>query len=97
MKMNIGKYRRIERKIEGLQDEIRQLGPVMRGSVTLMGNRHKQPYFSVGIQKRTKVIYLGEKRAEKAREYVANYRRLLQIAEEMTILNMELLKLESPD
>jgi len=95
--MNIGKYRRIERKIEGLQDEIRQLGPVMRGSVTLMGNRHKQPYFSVGIQKRTKVIYLGEKRAEKAREYVANYRRLLQIAEEMTILNMELLKLESPD
>jgi hypothetical protein len=95
--MDTRKYRRIEKKIAELQDVIRQLGPVMRGSVTQMGKRHKQPYFSIGIQKKTRVIYLGDKRAEKAREYVANYRRLLQAAEDMTILNMELLKMESPE
>ena len=95
--MDTRKYRRIERKIAELQDVIRQLGPVMRGSVTQMGKRHKQPYFSIGIQKKTRVIYLGDKRAEKAREYVANYRRLLQAAEDMTILNMELLKMESSE
>jgi len=95
--MDTRKYRRIEKKITELQDVIRQIGPVMRGSVTQMGKRHKQPYFSIGIQKKTKVIYLGDKRAEKAREYVANYRRLLQAAEDMTILNMELLKMESPE
>ena len=95
--MDTRKYRRIERKIAELQDVIRQLGPVMRGSVTQMGKRHKQPYFSIGIQKKTRVIYLGDKRAEKAREYVANYRRLLQAAEDMTILNMELPKMESSE
>ena len=95
--MDTRKYRRIEKKITELQDVIRQIGPVMRGSVTQMGKRHKQPYFSIGIQKKTRVIYLGDKRAEKAREYVANYRRLLQAAEDMTILNMELLKMESPE
>ena len=91
------KYRKIEMEIAELQDVIRELGPVMRGRVTLMGRRNKQPYFSVGIKRKTKVIYLGDKRAEKAREYVANYRRLLQAAEDMTILNMELLKMESPE
>lgn len=91
------KYRKIEMEIAELQDVIRELRPVMRGSVTLMGRRNKQPYFSVGIKRKTKVIYLGDKRAEKAREYVANYRRLLQAAEDMTILNMELLKMESPE
>ena len=51
----------------------------MRGSVTLMGKKNKQPYFSVGIQKKTRVIYLGDKRAEKANEFVANYKKLLEI------------------
>ena len=93
--MSSEKKRNIEKKVSALQEEMRKLGPVMRGSVTHMGTRHKQPYFSVGIRNKTKVIYLGDKRAETAREYVDNYRRLLRIVEDMTILNMELLKMES--
>ena len=84
----------IVEKINELQKNIRDLGPVMRGSVTIMGKRHKQPYFSVGIQKKTKDIYLGKKREGKAREYLENYKRLMQIVDEMTLLNMELLKLD---
>ena len=94
MRMDNMKYQKIEGEIAELQNVIRQIGPVMRGSVTIMGTRNKQPYFSVGIKRKTRVMYLGDKRAEKAREYVANYHRLLQAVEDMTILNMELLKME---
>lgn len=92
--MSTQERKKINVKISNLQKEIRDIGPLMRGSVTLMGKKNKQPYFSVGIQKKTKVIYLGDKRAEKANEYIENYRRLLEIVEEMTLLNMELFKLE---
>jgi len=64
----------------------------MRGSVTIMGTRHKQPYFSASIGGRTRLIYLGEERAETARRYVANYRRLAELVDEATLLHMRLLK-----
>ena len=38
------------------------------------------------------MIYLGQKRVAFAHAYSQNYSRLLAIVEEMTILNMELLK-----
>jgi len=71
------------------------MGPVMRGSVVVIGTRNKQPYFSLNKDKRTRPIYLGQKRVACARQYSKNYRRLLAIVEEMTILNMELLKRDS--
>ena len=40
----------------------------------------------------TRLIYLGQKRVTCAQEYSDNYKQLLAIVEEMTILNMELLK-----
>ena len=64
----------------------------MRGSVVLIGTRNKQFYFSVNKNRKTHLIYLGEKRVEQAREYSLNYKKLLEIVEEMTILNMKLLK-----
>lgn len=75
-----------------LIEETTTIGPMMRGSVTVMGKKNKQPYFSVGINGKTKVMYLGDKRAKLAREYTANYKRMSTIVDEMTILNMELLK-----
>ena len=82
----------IRRRVRKLQQAMGQLGPVMRGSVVVIGTRNKQPYFSLNKDKRTRLIYLGEKRVERAREYSRNYKGLLAIVEEMTILNMELLK-----
>ena len=64
----------------------------MRGSVVVIGTRNKQPYFSLNKNKKTRLIYLGKKREDKAREYSENYKKLLEIIEEMTIINMELLK-----
>ena len=85
----------MQRRVQKLQEELGQIGPVMRGSVVVIGTRNKQPYFSLNKDKRTRLIYLGQKRIALAREYSQNYRRLLAIVEEMTILNMELLKRDS--
>ena len=82
----------MQRRIGKLQEELGQLGPMMRGSVVVIGTRNKQPYFSLNKDKRTRLIYLGQKRIAIAREYSQNYKRLLAIVEEMTLLNMELIK-----
>ena len=83
---------RMKRRVTTLQKQLGNLGPVMRGSVVVIGTRNKQPYFSLNKDKKTKLIYLGKKRETRAKEYSANYKKLLEIVEEMTILNMELLK-----
>jgi hypothetical protein len=85
----------MRRQVRKLQQELAGLGPVMRGSVVVIGARNKQPYFSLNKDKRTRLIYLGQKRVASATMYSRSYKRLLAIVEEMTILNMELLKLDS--
>lgn len=82
----------MQREVRKLQEELGRLGPMMRGSVVVIGTRNKQPYFSLNKDKRTRLIYLGKKRVTLARQYSKNYKRLLDIVEEMTILNMELIK-----
>ena len=86
------KNNELKTEVARLIEEVSTIGPMMRGSVTLMGKKNKQPYFSVGIKGKTKVIYLGNKRAKLALEYTANYKRFLDIVEKMTIFNMDLLK-----
>jgi hypothetical protein len=81
-----------QRRVWKLQEALGKLGPVMRGSVVVIGTRNKQPYFSLNKDKRTRLIYLGQKRVAIARQYSQNYKRLLAIVEKMTILNMELLR-----
>jgi len=82
----------MQRRVRELQEELGRLGPVMRGSVVTIGTRNKQPYFSLNKDKRTRLIYLGQKRVALARQCSKNYKRLLGIVEEMTMLNMELIK-----
>lgn len=83
---------KLNRRVKTLQNQLGKLGPVMRGSVVIIGTRNKQPYFSLNKNKKTRLIYLGKKREGKAREYSQNYMKLLEIVEEMTIINMTLLK-----
>ena len=82
----------MKKKVQKLQQQLGELGPLMRGSVVRIGTRNKQYYFSVNKDKKTRLIYLGNKRVERARMYSDNYKKLLIIVEEMTIVNMELLK-----
>lgn len=84
----------LKSRIGELRKELSRLGPLMRGSLVVIGTRNKQPYFSVNIKRKTHLLYLGRRREKKAREYSQNYRRLQEIVEEMTLLNMRLLKLD---
>ena len=83
---------KLNRRVKILQNQLGKLGPLMRGSVVIIGTRNKQPYFSLNKNKKTRLNYLGKKREDKAREYSQNYKKLLEIVEEMTIINMTLLK-----
>jgi len=82
---------KMRRRVSTLQKQLGELGPVMRGSVVIIGTR-KQICFSLNKNKKTQLIYLGKKREARAREYSANYKKLQAIVEEMTQLNMVLLK-----
>jgi len=80
------------RRLKALHKELAALGPIMRGSVVVIGTRNKQPYFSLNKDKKTQLIYLGKKREDRARRCADNHKRLREIVEEMTQLNMALLK-----
>jgi hypothetical protein len=88
-KAEIGK---VKRGLQQLHKRLAGIGPLMRGSVVRIGTRNKQFYFSVNKDKKTRLIYLGNQREPLARSMSDNYKELLAIVEEMTSLNMELLK-----
>ena len=83
---------KLKRRVKALQKQMGEIGPVMRGSVVFIGNPKKYCHFSLNKDKKTHLIYLGKKREARAKEYSNNYKRLLDIIEEMTTLNMKLLK-----
>ena len=82
----------LKKKVQALQRQLGELGPLMRGSVVKIGTRNKQYYFSLNKDKKTRLIYLGDKKVARARQYSKSYKKLVQIADKMSILNMELLK-----
>lgn len=85
----------LKSRVKKLLSELQEMGPVMRGSITYIGTENnKNAHFSVSIKGRTKLLYLGKKKESKAREYSENYKRLMEITQEMTLLNMEMLKRE---
>jgi len=83
---------KLKRRLKYLEKKLGSVGPVMRGSLVVIGTKNKQPYFSLNKNKKTKLIYLGKQREELAKELSDNYKNLCEIVEEMTEINMELLK-----
>ena len=83
---------RIERKVQVLRERMAKLGPVMRGTVVVLGCANKHPYFSLNKKGKTRMIYLGRKREAQAQAYSENYKKLRNMIDEMTDLNMLLLK-----
>ena len=92
--MNKSEILKLRRSLKSLQKKLGNLGPVMRGSVVMLGpkNKPKRICFSLNKDGKTKMMYLGKKREDKAKEYSQNYKELLGIVEEMTAINMTLLK-----
>ena len=79
-------------ELKKLEKEYKKTVPVMRGSITFMGTKNKQPYFSLSLKGKTKVIYLGDKRAKIVKKYVENYKKSIELIDQMTLIQMEILK-----
>jgi len=82
----------LKKELRQLEKEYKKVLPIMRGSVTYMGTKNKQPYFSMSLKGKTKTIYLGDKRAKIARRYVENYKKSTEIINKMTLIQMKIFK-----
>ena len=105
--MNKELSEKLTQRIAELQKQMSKLGPAMRGSVVKIANKcgnpncrcaqgqkHQQLYFSVSKKGKTKLIFLGKSKVQRARKYSDNYKTMVAIIEEMTDINMQLLKNE---
>lgn len=81
-----------KRRMAVLERQLAGLGPVMRGNIVTNGPKHPQAYFSLNKDGKTRLIYLGEGRLPIAKKLSQNYRKMVEISEEMTVINMDLLK-----
>lgn len=103
--MDKRELQRIKNRKRALEKRLGSLTPVMRGSVVELsttcgqascrcarGDKHKKIYFSMSAKGKTRLIYLGKERASLAAQYAANYKALAELVDELTIINMDLLR-----
>ena len=64
-----------KQRMKRLTAQLVAIGPVMRGSIVRIGTTNKQFYFSLNKDKKTRLIYLGEKREPCARRLSDNYKK----------------------
>lgn len=90
--MSAKQIAKAKQRLQTLTAELAAVGPLMRGNIVTNGRKHPQPYFSLNKDRRTHLIYLGERRLPAAKSLTGNYAKAMEIIEEMTLLNMALLK-----
>ncbi len=81
-----------KKRMSSLMIQIQKTLPLMRGNIVTNGAKNKQAYFSLNKDHKTHLIYLGEKRLPQAKKMSDNYKKCWSILEEMTTINMALLK-----
>lgn len=82
----------LENQLSQLQQKACGLFPMMRGSVVYTGMKDKQPKYSLRYQGKTKFMYLGKQKETIAKEYIDNYKTFQEIVDQMTLINMELIR-----
>ena len=75
-----------------LQSRIGGLFPLMRGCVVRIGTKSKRPTYSLNLNGKTRIVYLGEAKEPVAKARIENYRALRGVIDEMTLINIEMLK-----
>jgi len=104
--MDTKTIQQLKRRKRTLEQRMGSLTPLMRGAVVELattcghatcrcaqgGEKHKKLYFSVSTKGKTKLIYVGKERAALAKRYADTYKALAELIDEMTLVNMELLR-----
>lgn len=98
----------LKNKKKRLIEKLHSLNNFVRGSITTIkhkcsnkncechsgGKKHPGIYFSVNINKKTKLIYLGKKKTNKAKKMLSDYKKLKKLLDEIVAVNLDILKLE---
>ena len=82
----------LKKRVKVLEREAKALFPLMRGSIVHTGMRDKQPKYSLKMKGINKFVYLGKTREPLAREYIDNHKRLTELVDEMTLINIEIIR-----
>jgi hypothetical protein len=87
----------LQKRLCLLQSRIAALFPLMRGSVVRIGIKSKRPTYSLNLKGKTRIVYLGETKEPIVKAWIENYRTLQGIVDEMTLINIEVVKrMEQP-
>ena len=101
------KIKKLEKKQQQIFMKISKIGISCRGSVVTLkqsctrknckkcisGEKHPQLYLSLSKNSKTKLTFLGKKKVELAKEWTQNYILLKECMEELTDINIQLLRL----
>jgi hypothetical protein len=92
-----------------LKEQLLNLGPVLRGSVVEVarpctyprcrkcreGTRHPTVYHSISKNSKTCLTYIPKAAQTEALEWNRNWKELLRISDELTEINLKLLKMKA--
>ena len=84
--------RSLEKRLLTITSKVPSCFPLLKGSVTIIGGENKQPRFSVNKKGKTYSTYLGKQQEKIAKQYVENYRNLIEIVNEVSDINLELIR-----
>ncbi len=104
-----GKLATLKIKKDQLLKNLMEFEDFIRGSITTIrhkcsnknckchsgGDKHPGIYFSANINKKTKLIYLGEKKVAKAKKLLNNHVKLKKLLDDIVTVNIDILKLEN--
>jgi hypothetical protein len=103
--MDILKRIQLEKRRDDLLAELRALGNLMRGSLVQTkvkcgrkgcicesGEKHVKVHLSVNLHGRTRGCYVGQGREEAISVLLGEYQRAWKIIEDLTEVNLELLR-----
>jgi len=104
--MSDGEARRLRQKRKLVLTRMGKVEDFLRGSVVLMkrpctypgcrkcavGERHESWVLTYSSRGKTHTVYLGQKRLAEARRMVANHRRVVELMEQISQINLLLLK-----
>ena len=82
----------LEKRLLTITKKVSACFPLLKGSVTIIGGENKQPRFSVNKKGKTYSTYLGKQKEKIAKQYVGNYHNLIEIVNEVSDINLELLR-----
>lgn len=110
--MRGSKAERLAVRRQKLVEQLRELGPVLRASLIerftqcgkagckcMQGHKHGPSYYlTVSYAKgKTRQVYVSKELRPLAEEWVGNYHQAMAVLEEISSINLELIRLKQPD